>query len=153
MSTGLRSREHRFESCRGYRGTGKSAGRARRARPFWRAAPAEQARQTLSRRPQLQRKRREKRYDPLRPQGGFRHEPKGWFERIIHHKWAFGVVSVVGGLVLLVGTIVLFNPPTSTSTNTPPKQSASTSDEATAPSSIDTTPAPSATPSPTATGT
>lgn len=85
--------------------------------------------------------------------GGFRHEPKGWFERIIHHKWAFGVVSVVGGLVLLVGTIVLFNPPNTTSTNKAPKQNSASNEEATAPSSLDTTPGPSATPSPTPTGT
>ncbi len=75
------------------------------------------------------------------------------FERIIHHKWAFTVISVVGGVVLLIGTIVLFNPPNSTSTNKPPRQNTSASDEATAPSSLDTTPGPSATPSATPTGT
>ncbi|HLZ71610.1 MAG TPA: peptidylprolyl isomerase [Dehalococcoidia bacterium] len=63
------------------------------------------------------------------------------------------MISVVGGLVLLVGTVVLFNPPNSTSTNRAAKQNASSSDEATAPSSLDTTPGPSATASATPTGT
>lgn len=55
--------------------------------------------------------------------------------------------------MLLVGTIVLFNPPNTTSTNRSAKQNSIPSEEATAPSSLDTTPGPSATASATPTGT
>jgi cyclophilin family peptidyl-prolyl cis-trans isomerase len=54
-----------------------------------------------------------RRYDPLKPIGGFRHQPKGWFERLIHHKYAFPVISVVGGGVLVLGTVLLFLNPSS----------------------------------------
>jgi cyclophilin family peptidyl-prolyl cis-trans isomerase len=50
--------------------------------------------------------------------GGFRHEPRNLFERMIHHKWAFPVISVVGGLILISGTFLLF---TNNSTSNPTK--------------------------------
>lgn len=35
--------------------------------------------------------------------GGFRHEPKGLFERVVHHRLAFPIVSVLGGVILVAG--------------------------------------------------
>ena len=43
------------------------------------------------------RRRRSKPYDPLKPVGGLRHRPRGWFNRFMHNPWvlaaAMGVIA------------------------------------------------------------
>ena len=101
------------------------------------------------------RKRRDRRYDPLKPIGGFRHEPKSFFDRLVHHKWAFPVISVVGGAALILGTILLFLNPNGGSTGRAVRPGEDAVRGGTAPAVIETpgatpagTPRPTGTPAP-----
>ena len=74
------------------------------------------------------------------------------FDRLVHHKWAFPVISVVGGAALILGTILLFLNPNGGSTGRAVRPGEDAVRGGTAPAVIETPGATSAgTPRPTGT--